>query len=190
MKTKTTFALAILIALFNVNNVSSQKEGTFTDPRDGKTYKTVEIGDQIWMAQNLAFKTDGGCWAYEGKEENVDKYGYFYSAEVSKAVAPEGWHLPTKDEFNELLNSYKSKKRYKELMTGGGSGFNGELTGICLVESGNFTMFGKMAGFWSSSTISNFVYSLVLKGKNDENNIAVGANPNNIATNIRLVKDK
>jgi uncharacterized protein (TIGR02145 family) len=85
-------------------NMIYSKFGTFTDSRDSKVYKTVKIGTQIWMAENLAYKTNGNIWAYNNDESNVVKYGYLYDWTTAKKACPAGWHLPTDDEWTKLIN--------------------------------------------------------------------------------------
>jgi len=80
------------------------KEGSFTDSRDGHIYKTIKIGNQTWMAENLAYKASDGCWTYDNNENNVAKYGYLYNWETAKKICPAGWHLPSDDEWNILIN--------------------------------------------------------------------------------------
>lgn len=77
---------------------------TFTDSRDGHVYKTVIIGTQIWMEENLAYKIDNGCWAYNNDQSNVPTYGYLYNWETAKIVCPSGWHIPTKEEWKTLID--------------------------------------------------------------------------------------
>ncbi len=103
--------------------------GKFIDQRDGIIYNFVQIGDQLWMAENLRATTfqngdsitlatsphewkDGwkdqgsACCCLEFDEENASKLGMIYNGFAvtdSRALAPEGWHVSTDDDWIELL---------------------------------------------------------------------------------------
>jgi len=62
--------------------------GIFTDERDNKKYKWVRVGNQIWMAQNLAFKAESGCSPFRWKKRKAEKEGYLYEWETAQRVAP------------------------------------------------------------------------------------------------------
>ncbi|MFC2120417.1 FISUMP domain-containing protein [Bacteroidota bacterium] len=100
----------IFIFLIACNNIST---GMLTDSRDGKTYKTVQIGEQIWMAENLAYipyvndvKAEEGIWVYAYQGDNVEEakktpnyqiYGCLYNwpaaMNIEKRYRNELWNV-------------------------------------------------------------------------------------------------
>ncbi|MBN2103812.1 fibrobacter succinogenes major paralogous domain-containing protein [bacterium] len=106
--------------------VTASEVGTMTG-NDGTTYKTVKIGNQWWMAENLKETqyrnsdvipnvTDNTAWsglstgarcAYNNNESTAITYGYLYNLYAvfdSRYLAPAGWHVPTNDEWTTLVN--------------------------------------------------------------------------------------
>ena len=68
--------IIFFISCYDKTRVNKKETGNFTDPRDGKIYKTIKIGDQWIMAENLAYKPDlGKYWAYNNDTNNVVIYG-------------------------------------------------------------------------------------------------------------------
>jgi len=76
---------------------------SLVDDRDGKAYKEVAIGEQIWMAENLNYAS-GSSVCYDNDPAHCDMYGRLYTWEDAKAACPVGWHLPSDAEWTELID--------------------------------------------------------------------------------------
>lgn len=105
------FAFALLLVELLLASCSSR--GEMTDLRDGKKYRTVKIGDQIWMAQNLNYEIENSH-CYNDDPKNCEKYGRLYNWQTAKEACPAGWHLPSKTEFQALIVNVSDFKTYNE----------------------------------------------------------------------------
>ncbi len=101
---------AVTTKYLNQALLSNGAYGTLVDSRDGRMYRTVKIGGQTWMAQNLNYKTDNS-FCYEDKSSNCQKYGRLYKWYAATKACPDGWHLPSASEFQTLLY-YVDRKHY------------------------------------------------------------------------------
>jgi uncharacterized protein (TIGR02145 family) len=131
----TTAAVAAAIGLAVAGEPSF---GTFTDTRDGQTYKTVTIGiqawvtviigGQTWMAENLNYKTDSS-WCYENTDSNCVKYGRLYAWNAARKACPVGYHLPSHQEWIKLsyyVGGWKTAGSALKAASGWNSNANGK----------------------------------------------------------------
>jgi len=78
----------------------------FTDERDGQTYRTVEIGGVVWLAQNLDYKVARYSWVYmNGRHPTGIDYGRLYTWRAAQEAVPDGWRLPTPKDYFALAES-------------------------------------------------------------------------------------
>lgn len=152
------------------DNNNGGNGSSFTDPRDGKVYKTVTIGTQVWMAENLAYApASGNYWAYDNDSNNVASYGYLYDWETALNVCPAGWHLPSDDEWTALttylMGDSVAGGKMKEVGTAhwispnagatNSSGFTA-LPGGYRSTNGSFGSLSSSGRWWSSSEYGAF----------------------------------
>jgi uncharacterized protein (TIGR02145 family) len=121
-----------LFLLFIGLNAIGQIKGKYVDTRDNKEYTIITIGEQTWFAENVAFEINKGSWVYEKKAENLAIYGRLYNWKSACEVCPNGWRLPSLDDYKTLLKNINvpdSLFYYETLVDGGKSSFNVKLAG-------------------------------------------------------------
>ncbi len=151
---------ALFISIELVTSVALA-QGTFTDERDGTTYKTVQIGKETWLAENMKYVAEEiSCRTDSRHGSSIKNYGCLYSWADAQKVCPSGWHLPTKVEFTRLLSQVGEGKEgsdnLRDISWQDGkneSGFSALPAGR--YESGSYENFGSGAYFWSQTRCDN-----------------------------------
>ena len=146
--------------------------GSMTDSRDGQTYKTVKIGSQTWMAENLNYTTDknngktAASNCYNDDATNCTKYGRLYTWAKATMACPSGWHLPSKAEWETLFNAVGGQLTAGKVLkstsgwinSGNGTdafGFSALPAGN-RISNGNYLSEGNGAYFWSSTEYDSY----------------------------------
>lgn len=86
--------------------------GELLDKRDNQVYRTLVISNHVWTAQNMNYEIvneegkSKNNWCYNDDPEYCKKFGRLYNWEAAQKVCPEGWHLPTADEWLELIEDH------------------------------------------------------------------------------------
>lgn len=210
---------------------SNEMAGSMTDSRDGQTYKTVTIGTQTWMAENLNFAyneptedLDSSSFCYEGDTENKSKYGRYYiwsaamdsagvfssdgkgcgygktcnSSGTVRGVCPSGWHLPSTDEWDELVFTAGGELMVGDVLKSKSGWYrdgNGiDLYGYSILPAGytfdgseNFTE-AFYASFWTRND-NDDEKSVVIYFEYDSDSVDVEVSDKDVAYSVRCLKD-
>jgi uncharacterized protein (TIGR02145 family) len=190
---------------------------SLTDARDGQKYKTVTIGSQTWIAKNLNYNA-GGSVCYNGQDSYCATYGRLYNWATAmalptncnsascfsqlntkhKGVCPEGWHVPSEEEWDVLFTSVggiSTAGKHLKATVGWNSNGNGQdsygfaaLPGGTRVIDQNSSNVGNSGIWWSTSESSS---TLAYRRRMLYDSEAVDRNNSNKgnANSIRCVKD-
>ena len=176
------FAILTITFLACSNNDAGNKPN-YGAPLEygGQTYKTVKIGEQTWIAENLNYETEGSV-CYKNNPANCTKYGCLYNWETALKVCPKGWHLPNNEEWDKLSrfvdgnkgteSPYESETagKYLKAKSGWNEDGNGTdkygfsaLPGGYGYSDGNFYSVGINGGWWSANEgNSDYAYYRVM----------------------------
>ena len=161
--------LAVVSACSSAKNLPQKSEESgfnkslnyesFKDSRDGQIYKTIKIGEQVWMAENLNFKADES-YCHDDNEDNCSNFGRLYTWSAAMESCPDGWRLPTDEDWTLLLTTVggqisggkflKSARGWLSLGNGTDDyGFSAIPAGVRF-DNGNYNSDSAYAFFWSS----------------------------------------
>ena len=207
-------SIGFITFLFLAIGVYAQSDiggSVFIDSRDGKEYRTVTIGDQVWFAENLDYKPYAGSCTYQNDISMSAKYGRLYTWEAAHEACPSGWHLPDEQEWQDLEfaigldtseldeigwrgtregNELKSKDSWDQ--DGNGSdafGFSAMPAGFGDCRGG-FGSLGRFAYFWSSTEYDNQKKAWIRKLYYPTGTIGRSSYNKSYGFSVRCVKDR
>lgn len=183
-----------------------------------KAYKTTVIGSQVWMAENLNYVTQSGSACFGDVATNCGTYGRLYSWPVAHQICPEGWHLPTSDDWDKMLAQVASTYGYEKSEDGIYPGvarelkFIGNWKAYSSASASNSTGFGAQAGgvipsvaasstpypagqfglWWSSTqtgTYNGIVYNFYFTMTYSDNNAYRYSMPEDALLSVRCLKN-
>lgn len=142
-------------------NICKQSFGEVVDSRDGHRYGTVKIGNREWMSENLNYASEKS-FCQNNDSQKCAAYGRLYRWDAAMKACPSGWHLPSQEEFFDLINSVggldvagkmlKSASGWTRGWDGNGRNGTDEFWFAALPAGGVRLDEGACAYFWSSTT--------------------------------------
>jgi len=194
---RNRFFLITLSLLLISLSTQAQKTGSFIDIRDNTTYKTVEIGTQIWMAENLNLETNYS-WCYNDSVKYCNIYGRLYNWQAAKNACPIGWHLPSMQEWTTMITyiggeaiaggKLKTTTGYEVPNEGATDsiGFSGKAGGF-RNEDGTYNYKGFIGYWWTTKPFDSYAYYFYLGFKSKYIFSTMSWKENGLS--VRCVKD-
>lgn len=172
---------------------------TLYDSRDGKSYPTKVFGNKKWMTQNLDYRK-GSHLCYNNDSSNCDNYGALYNVDTAGNVCPEGWGLPSQQDWKNLLIGLGfspteagsidlTSTDFNKFLDGGEFEFDMQLAGYYFgLFDINFSSLDSIGDLWAS-TSGEYASKLRIRFDKDYSKITVGSGSNSYLHSVRCVKD-
>ncbi len=167
-----------------ISTYSSFTEPTptsFTDPRDGQEYPVVSIEGQTWMGRNLAYKITGS----KCNENKCEQYGRYYTYKMAQNACPKGWKLPSKSDWDKLINTLGGPQNAYPNLTSGKLNIN--LNGYFFNDTAleGFADYGYL---WTSTQEENDKAICLWLNKYEQSALQFGSNKQHYR-NVRCIKE-
>ncbi len=171
---KTVFTVIMAIVAINISSCKKEDPNETVTDVDGNVYKTLKIGNQTWMSENLKvlhyrngsliqttttpsedillMDKPGFQWAYEGNDSYAEEYGRLYSYYAiadTRGICPDGWHIPVDEEWTVMTDFLGGESQAQQKLIQ--MGFNPQFGGIRL--SKEFIDLDLYGNYWSSTFV-------------------------------------
>ncbi|MCX6249962.1 MAG: hypothetical protein NTX61_04335 [Bacteroidetes bacterium] len=159
--------MIIFLCILLPFTMQAQDKGTYTDKRDGHSYRWIRFGKQVWMTENLKFTTKEGSWLYDN-DTSYTMFGRMYDWNAAVKACPQGWHLPTDGEWDKLItvlggadvtgekfqkmDTLKMKQDPRSAMAA--KDFSSLILGVRHTD-GTFSGLGIWGGCWSATAVDD-----------------------------------
>jgi len=183
---------------------------------EGNIYTTIKIGEQTWMQQNLRVSVDPDStpitsYIYAGVEDLAKTYGRLYTwdaamngstAEKAQGICPDGWHIPSDEEWKilemylgmtraeaDLSNVWRGEGVGAKLRPGGGSGYDVLYSGR-RSSSGGYSLLRWYEYMWTSTESGSYAWRRCLDSIPSVTTIGrFNTFPKSYGFSVRCIKD-
>ena len=200
----------------SMNSIYDAVNNTLTDLRDNRVYKTVTIGEQIWMAENLNYMPEdtagtiysggtvcgGGSLKSSEDSKKCSIYGRLYTKKIAlykatksnrQGVCPEGWSIPLKSDWEKLVSFLGDHAAAKlKIADGSWSSVSTNESGFSAIPAGNYN--NSVIGYDNLSRAYFFYWNsksdpYFLRIRDEENDLYYSYGASYMMYSVRCIKD-